>query len=106
MRAGVRAVILLPSPGTPGEGPGVRAGQSVTECTALTPSPSPMSTRERGEILPFRPAYIENCYRKPPSLLVDSYANAVCYNVSSREGLAGKGHRQGGRGWPGRSATS
>src|SRR5207244_2224066 len=36
-----KMAVMLPSPGTPGEGPGVRAAQSVAECSALTPNPSP-----------------------------------------------------------------
>jgi thiamine-monophosphate kinase len=32
---------FLPSPGTPGEGLGVRAARPVAECTSLTPGPSP-----------------------------------------------------------------
>ncbi len=40
---------LLPSPGTPGEGRGVKATQSATEHSALTPNPSPGVPGEGGE---------------------------------------------------------
>ena len=45
---GRAATTILPSPGTPGEGPGVRAVHSVADCPALTPNPSPGVPGEGG----------------------------------------------------------